>query len=318
MSVDFDLTHPPLYFLSVNYNSTELLKKLLGSLGPNQGIVIVNNSPEDEKVHRLAGNFYGGGESVVLDATENVGFGAGCNIGLRWVYARSPHALVWLINPDAQLLPTAIGSVRQILSDQLDIAILGTPVLDDKGCLWFGSGQFNRWTGAVTAQREAAHSLTPRSVSTQPISTQWVSGCSMVLNLAVLAHCPQFDETYFLYYEDCDLCTRYLQQGQRVAIAPQPLVVHAVSSITSRYTRSKYAHATFSKLTFLCRHATPLALGLNMIYLFGQSLGHRDRDAAQGRWIGIKRFVKLFIQGLLKAKAIAMPDMSQPSHTDAR
>ena len=80
--MDFDLTHPPLCFLSVNYNSTELLKKLLCSLGPNPGIVIVNNFPEDEEVHRLAGSFYGGGEAVVLCATENAGFGVGCNIGL--------------------------------------------------------------------------------------------------------------------------------------------------------------------------------------------------------------------------------------------
>ncbi|MGB3670854.1 MAG: hypothetical protein WA984_12125, partial [Phormidesmis sp.] len=77
-------------------------------------------------------------------------------------------------------------------------------------------------------------------------------------------------------------------------------------------------HATFSKLIFLHRYATSLALGLNLIYLFGQSLGHRDRDAAQGRWIGIKRFVKLFIKGLSKANAITMPAMPQPSHTNAR
>ncbi|MGC1219278.1 MAG: glycosyltransferase family 2 protein [Phormidesmis sp.] len=313
MTVNF--ANPSLYFLSVNYNSAELLEKLLCSLGPNQGVVVVNNSPEDAKVQGFAGDIYGGGEVVVLDAAENLGFGAGCNIGLRWVYARSPDALVWLINPDAQLLSAATASVRQGLIDQPNIAILGTPILDDKGSLWFGSGRFNRWTGAVSAQCDAVDASTPLSA---PVLTQWVSGCSMVLNLAVLDHCPQFDETYFLYYEDCDLCRRYLQQGQRVAIMPQPLVVHAVSSITSRNTQSKYAHATFSKLIFLHRYATSLALGLNLIYLFGQSLGHRDRDAAQGRWIGIKRFVKLFIKGLSKANAITMPAMPQPSHTDAR
>lgn len=115
----------------------------------------------------------------------------------------------------------------------------------------------------------------------------------MILNLDELGHCPQFDDAYFLYYEDCDLCERYLQQGRMIAIAPVPLVVHAVSSITSRYPSPKYVYATFSKLTFLHRHATSLALWLNLIYLFAQAVLLRfiKPALAQGRWIGIKHFL---------------------------
>ncbi|MGB3297616.1 MAG: glycosyltransferase family 2 protein [Phormidesmis sp.] len=282
---------PPLYFLSVNYYSAALISDLMHSLEANQGIVIVNNSPADRVVHGLAGQTYAGGRVTVLDAADNDGFGAGCNLGLQWIYARSPQALVWLINPDTQLLPNAVSTVRHCFS-QRQISILGTPILDIAGKLWFGSGRFNRWTGSVSSHHQVTNAMG------RPMRTRWVSGCSMVLNLALIGHCPQFDEAYFLYYEDCDLCERYYRQGYEIAIAPIPLVVHDVSSITGRHTQPKYMHATFSKLTFLRRHASPIAVGLNLLYFLMQSLwlrlkigGAEDRAAARGRWLGLMHFV---------------------------
>jgi len=278
----------PLYFLSVNYYSAALLSDLMHTLGANQGIVIVNNSPTDRTVHGLAGQTYAGGEVSVLDAPQNDGFGAGCNLGLRWIYARSPNALVWLINPDTCLMPDAVSSVRQCFRQSVhnrDIAILGTPILDLEGKLWFGSGRFNRWTGSIS-------NSAIQDARGRPTPTRWVSGCSMIINFTALNHCPEFDDVYFLYYEDCDLCERYFQQGYMLAIAPVPLIVHAVSSITSRHLAPKYMHATFSKLTFLRRHATVFALLLNLLYLFAQCILLRFvRPAvAQGRWLGIQRF----------------------------
>ena len=306
------LSEPPLYFLSVNYYSAALLSDLMHTLDANQGIVIVNNSPSDRVIHGLAEQTYAGGEVTVIDAPNNNGFGSGCNLGLQWIYARSPNALVWIINPDTCLLPNAASVVRRCFRQQVqhrNIAILGTPILSLNGRMWFNSGQFNRWTGSVRSLTRLPASRKPaskkpaskKSVSknldsnrSAPTPTRWVSGCSMVLNLGELDHCPQFDDTYFLYYEDCDLCERYFQQGHMIAIAPEPLVVHAVSSITSRHPNSKHVHATFSKLTFLRRHATPPALWLNIFYLFAQSVLLRlvNPAAAQGRRVGLRHFFK--------------------------
>ena len=277
----------PLYFLSVNYHSAALISDMVNTLEDNQGIVVVNNSPADRAVHRLSFSSSSSGKVTVIDAPANDGFGAGCNIGLRWIYARSPQALVWLINPDAALIPGAVANVRQWLSEAPNTAILGTPILDSEGKLWFGFGRFNRFTGSVTSHV----SIRARGGL---VSTRWVSGCSMILNLAEMGHCPQFDETYFLYYEDCDLCERYFQAGYDIALTPAPLVIHAVSSITSRYAQTKFLHGTFSKLTFLRRHGTWLALCLNLIYLSGRALGETivNWSAAKGRWQGLWQFLR--------------------------
>ena len=282
----------PLYFLCVNYHSAAFVSDLLHTLEDNQGIVIVNNSPADKSIHRLAASTFGGGAVTIIDAPDNGGFGAGCNLGLQWIYERSPQAIVWVINPDAALFSGAIAQVRQCLKHHSNIAILGTPVLDNQGKLWFASGRFNRWTGSVPSHIRVR---SPRNIEqVQPLPTRWITGCSIIFNLAQLKHCPQFDETYFLYYEDCDLCERYFQQGYEIALLPIPLVVHAVSSITSRYVQAKFVYGTISKLIFLRRHATWLALILNLFYLSAKAIAETFRRplAAKGRWQGIWQFLK--------------------------
>jgi len=286
----------PLYFLCVNYHSAALVSDLMHTLEDNQGIVIVNNSPADQAIHALQSRTFGGGQVTVIDAPNNGGFGAGCNLGLQWIYARSPQAIIWVINPDASIVSGAIAQVRRYLSNDPDIAILGTPVLDSKDNLWFGSGRFNRWTGSVTSHLAAQPLKQAKRAQAagQAIPTRWVTGCSIIFNLALLEHCPQFDETYFLYYEDCDLCERYFQQGYAIALLPMPLVVHAVSSITGRYVQAKFVHGTFSKLMFLRRHATPLALGLNLLYLSARAVSETFSHplTAKGRWQGIWQFLQ--------------------------
>lgn len=301
----------PLYFLCVNYHSAALISDLLQTLEANQGIVIVNNSPADKAIHRLSGSTFSGGSVTVIDAPDNGGFGAGCNLGLQWIYKRSPQALIWIINPDATLIPGAIAQIRQCFANAPDIAILGTPVLSSQGDLWFASGRFNRWTGSIQSRIALRPPKSHRP--SDPLPTRWVTGCSTIFNLALLEHCPQFDETYFLYYEDCDLCERYFQQGYAIAILPIPLVVHAVSSITSRYLQAKFVHGTYSKLIFLQRHATLLALALNLLYLSARALSETFTRplAAKGRWQGIWQFLQ---NPNPKAYASALSSNPPPHH----
>lgn len=287
------LTGPrPLYFLSVSYHSSAFLSDLLHTLDANQGgvtgVVVVNNSPNDRSVNTLCDQTYADAPVTVLDAPINMGFGAGCNVGLRWIYERSPHALVWIIHPDAKLLPNAVASIRQCCSSRPDIAILGTPILDSNGGIWFGSGRFNRLTGNVDSSQKVASDILRR-----PTPARWVSDYSMVLNLAALGHCPQFDEVYFLNYEDCDLCERYFQQGQVISMAPLPVVVHNSAGTSGRYTKPKFVYSTVGKLTFLRHHSSTMSLLLNVAIVLAQvAFGFGDRAKAYGRWQGLKLFFK--------------------------
>ncbi|MEE3715440.1 glycosyltransferase [Tumidithrix elongata RA019] len=292
------------YFLIVNYYSQDLIQQLIESIEANKKleqpqcfeVYIVNNSPDDTEIHALKHLFP---KINIFTATQNLGFGGGCNLGLQQIYEIDKNALVWLINPDATLDPDAIAYVSQCFEQDKAIAILGTGIRDRSKKIWFHKGDFNPWIGAINENLAQLVYEEKRELGTvRTISSRWVSGCSLILNLGKFDCCPEFNSHYFLYYEDADLCERYYQQGYHVAVTEAVLVTHGVSQITDRNRVVKYRHNTFSKLYFLSQHAKPTALWLNLIYMLVKILFRllSDRAAALGRWQGYLDFLHQWIK----------------------
>jgi N-acetylglucosaminyl-diphospho-decaprenol L-rhamnosyltransferase len=237
------------YFVTVNYYSTELIRKLIGSFPKNSQtphqILIVNNSPEDITINQLKSD-----SVVIIESLTNLGFGCACNLGLNWIYSQDPHAIVWIINPDAYFLENSIEKVICLCNEHPKISIIGTIIYTESNNIWFAGGSFIPKTGNIVSKEY----LNP-SLDVQYIESEWVSGCSLIVNLQNFNNCPQFDPIYFLYYEDFDFCKRYAEQGHLVVVAPQISVVHHPSSITNKNIRIKLQHSTHSYLLTLHRYA---------------------------------------------------------------
>lgn len=244
-----------IYFLTVNYYSTEFVEKLIASIQQHRKsfcpIVIVNNSPEDTSIDRLKIE-----EVKILEAGHNLGFGRACNLGLEWIWQQNPQAIVWLINPDAELLENSLISATQFFEQFTEVSILGTTIFDPAGKIWFGGGQFMPNSGKIFVE-EALPSPLP---SDPYLKMDWVSGCSVLINLKNFTTCPHFDSDYFLYYEDVDLCKRYAKQGHLVGFTPQISIRHHPSSITQKMPDLKCQQSIYSYLLTLEKHAPPLTL----------------------------------------------------------
>ena len=236
-----------IYFLTVNYYSTELITKLISSLPLGEKIecktLIVNNSPDDDSIEKLKS------ESVeILHSGYNMGFGCACNYGMELIYNQDSQAVVWIINPDAYLLDNSLEKVSQFFQSYPEISILGTIVRTPKDEIWFAGGRFIRKTGTIKTQDLLTNTDAPYIVC------DWVSGCSLIVNLGNFYDCPQFDDAYFLYYEDFDFCRRYANQGYLIAVTKDFGVLHQPSSITNRYVSHKIKHSTYSYLLTLERY----------------------------------------------------------------
>lgn len=275
-----------LYFLIVNYNSSKLVARLINSfqLGSQVGYrtVIVNNSPDDQNIYKLTSD-----RTKIIEATENLGFGKACNLGLTWIYQQNSQAIVWLINPDAYFESDIDKAIS--LSDRTSqtefgvsgrsnlaiaffhrhpqISILGTTVYNSQGQITSAGGIFTPKTAALAT----IYSL-PKDLKQDYIKTDWVSGCSLLINLANFDRCPQFDPRYFLYYEDLDFCLRYGQQGHQIAVTHLLKVIHDTSSITDRHILSKYQHITHSYLIHLEKYAGLPTFGLTNIRMLLNTL----------------------------------------------
>lgn len=257
-----------IYLLAINYYSSQLIAKLINSISPNQvveyQIIIVNNSPEEQLIQDLKTD-----KIVILEAGENLGFGKACNLGLNWIYQQNQKAIIWLINPDAYLLPQALEKVPALFQNHPELSILGTIIYTTTGEIWFAGGEFLPQNGAII----------PKTIDHQDsqipyLKTDWVSGCSLLINLQKFPICPQFDPEYFLYYEDFDFCQRYAKQGHLIAITNQIGVVHQPSTITGKNAFLKFQHCTYSYLLTMERYASKrvlifrfIRLLLNAIYL---------------------------------------------------
>lgn len=100
----------------------------------------------------------------------------------------------------------------------------------------------------------------------------WVSGCSLIINLRQFQDCPQFDANYFLYYEDFDFCQRYQQQGHLIAMTAQISITHQVSAVTNRNLRQKFYHSTYSYLLTLEKYTNSLIFYVRLMRLLIYSL----------------------------------------------
>jgi N-acetylglucosaminyl-diphospho-decaprenol L-rhamnosyltransferase len=303
----------PVHFITVNYHCSDYIRDLIETTASNGdhdiAFVIVNNSPSDTSLRHWLDSAALPIPVTLLEAGGNLGFGSGCNLGLSHVWRHNAKALAWLINPDARLNTNAVAYVRECIALDPEIAILGTRIGDLVGNVWFSHGGFDPWLGRLRHQYPDDN-CSPDPVRTWP--TRWISGCSMVFRLASFDHCPQFDPQFFLDYEDADISERYHRKGYRLRVTQAVLVEHQVSAITKRAPRAKYQHATFSKLYFLHRHATPVALVLNLIYFALNPIRFclSDPAMAQGRWWGLGDYLKWSVRRLRHQPTLRHPRTS--------
>lgn len=239
-----------LYLLVVNYESSELIARLIESIGNfkknNCQLIIVNNSPSDGEINNLKDS-----SIKIIEPGDNLGFGRACNLGLNWIYQQNSLAIVWLINPDAYFdlnFQSPIAKAIAFFKKYPQISILGTTVYNTKGEITSFGGTFTAGTAALAIIDDLP------DLNQDYIKTDWVSGCSLLINLANFDEVPLFDSRYFLYYEDLDFCLRYSQQEHQIAVTNLLQVIHNTSTITNRNTIQKYRHITQSYLIHIEKH----------------------------------------------------------------
>ncbi|OYD91105.1 glycosyl transferase [Nostoc sp. 'Peltigera membranacea cyanobiont' 210A] len=233
-----------IYFLIVNYYSTDLILKLINSIQKTNyfdyKVIIINNSPDDNSIDNIKTE-----SLLIFDAGANLGFGCACNLGLKWIYIQDPQAYVWLINPDTYLIENTLDKIKPFFELHPEVSIVGTIIYTPVGEVWFAGGRFISKTGAILNQDLLTN------IDTAYATCDWVSGCSLIINLRKFSACPLFDPAYFLYYEDFDFCRYNANQGHLIVVTKQFSVIHQISSITNRNMFIKMKHSTYSYLLTL-------------------------------------------------------------------
>ena len=251
----------------VNYNSDDELKRALESIareadGRWEGVVVDNGSTDGSE--QVALDFPG---VCLLKNRENVGFGRGVNQAMT----ASTSEYVLVMNPDCQLSAGALTSLMAVLDADATCAVVapqilnpdGTPQGNARGDPDMLTGLFGRTSplrrtlsGLDVARRNVITATTQGAA----VTVDWVSGACMLVRRSAIAAIGGFDERYFMYWEDADLCRRLRQHGSLVCYMPAVTAVHRVghSSRTARAASIRAFHD--SAYLYYSTHVAPGAL----------------------------------------------------------
>lgn len=174
----------------------------------------------------------------VLQSGRNGGFGAGNNAALR-VPPHHPADFVLVVNSDAFLAPDTIGAMRDYLQAHPRVGLLGCCVMGEHGNHHTTHFRFPTAAGELedSARTGPLSKLLRGAVVTLPMPQQagpvdWVAGAALMIRAEVLAEVGGFDEAFFLYYEETDLCLRAARAGWPTHYLPDVHVVHIGSVST--------------------------------------------------------------------------------------
>jgi len=262
---------PDVTAILVNYNAGNELAVALRSIQSDCAqveweAVVVDNASSDNSA-AIVETFPG---VTLIRNPANVGFGRAVNQAAA--VATAPRLL--LVNPDCRLVSGAISTLRSVLDAEPSCAVVGPRIFDPDGTVQGSArgdpdmltGLFGR-TGALrvllpflpVARRNVVVEDAVRTGASSVV-VDWLSGACMLIRRDAFTAAGGFDERFFLYWEDADLCRRLRNRGFQVRYVPGASAVHQVgrSSQTARRSSIRAFHA--SAYLYYATHVAPGAL----------------------------------------------------------
>jgi N-acetylglucosaminyl-diphospho-decaprenol L-rhamnosyltransferase len=215
----------PLISIIVPYLDTPLsLEQCVASLGSGcddlaYELIVVDNGSRAETAPRIVRSV----DRRVLRNMSNRGFAAACNQAAAVAAGR----YLLFLNSDAILTPRSIVPMVEAMEQDAGLAAVAPLHRTPTG---FAMSSGREWLAPVTqalALLGFARSRSPREVAgTGVLPVPWLSGAALLVRARTYRLLSGFDEGYFFYEEDEDLCWRFARRGYRVAVCPAASIGH--------------------------------------------------------------------------------------------
>lgn len=246
---------PTVLTVILNWRTPEMtLRSAEAALTALQGIdgalVIVDNDSGDGSFEALSGavaarGWDKGPQAVrVVQSGRNGGFGAGNNFGIRLGLpdGRVPD-YAYILNSDAFPAPDAIRALLDHLEAHPQVGFAGSFIHGTDGAPHRTAFRFP----SVASELEGAarfgpisgllrHSIVARPIPETTTRVDWLAGASLMMRQKVLDQIGLFDETFFLYFEETDLCRRAALAGWPTDYVVESRVAHIGSASTGMKT----------------------------------------------------------------------------------
>ena len=194
-------------FVIVSYKSKKVIFNCIDSLPKFSKIIVIENSYDKELKRELEAKY----DNIEVMFNENIGMGASNNIGIK----KSKTNYVFILNPDVIFRENTFFGIKEALKKIDDFSII-SPLNEDSN---FPNYEIKKKY---------------QNISDDIIEVDTIDGFSMLINKSKFKNEIYFDENFFLYLENTDLCLRQKNENEKIYIIKNSLIRHLGSYTTKQ------------------------------------------------------------------------------------
>jgi len=219
-----NMPNKKLSVIIVNYKSADFLKKCVDSIYDRINsavpfeIIIVNNDIE-EKLEMILENK---AEIKIINNHKNLGFGAGNNVGAKL----SQGEILLFLNPDTEIISLEIEEAFKLFEKNEELGVAGSR-------LYSRDGEIEKWSAGyefgILDLIKNNLGLSRNKKFWQKgnlVEADWVSAAALFIRKEIFQKIGGFDENFFMYFEDMDLCKRVKKAGKKILYQPNFSIKH--------------------------------------------------------------------------------------------
>ena len=316
------MTEPTVAIILLNWNAwrdtVQCVESLLRSTWKEFVVVVCDNGSDDDSWeqlqswcatrHDVATTVWAPGAAwdasaqvVLIQNGANLGFAAGCNVGIRFALLETDSAFVWLLNNDTVVDSEALRQQVRCMQANPAIGLLGSTLVyfdHPETVQCFGGYGFNFWTGRVRPMNFPPDPNCPPAADEVERLLAYVSGASTLVRREFLDTVGLMNEQYFLYFEEIDWAVRGM--AFRKGYCPESIVFHkegrSIGSSRAATRRSEQSELWLTRnrilftRTYYPLRAPVAAVWVLLVAAVRLCTGNRKLAAvlARGVWQGLK------------------------------
>ncbi len=222
----------------INYQTLEITKNCLNSIlsfcnSLEFEIILIDNNSGDGSIETLEKEFRG--KIRIIKNRENIGFAAANNQGAKM--ARGKY--LFFLNSDTIITDNILAPLFKILEENKSTGILAPRLLNsDKSLQDKSYGAYPRLMDLILSHFIKKEKIP--SERTNSFEVDWLSGAALIIRHELFKRIGGWDNKFFMYFEDVDLCRRTKDANYKIIIAPSVSLIHLSGKSLSKNNKRKY------------------------------------------------------------------------------
>lgn len=305
-----------LSIIVVSWNVSRLLYACLQSVAQNHDdlsveLIVVDSASSDGSPDMVKREFPW---VTLINCKENVGFPKGNNMGL----AQANGRFVLLLNPDTEIVGSALATMVAYLETHQDIGMVGPQLLNSDGTVQSSRRRFptlgtaffeSTWLQSWAPQTLLSRYYVQDKAADETVDVDWVIGACLMTRRELVQQIGGMDEAFFMYSEELDWCRRFKLAGWRVVYLPAAKVVHHLGRSSEQAVTHRHINFNRAKLRYFRKYHGRFATFMLRFFLLLNYLSQIIIEGGKGivghkrplRWQRVQSYWQVVRSGLRPA-----------------